>query len=133
MSLDDNQGHRSDRGSVLSGRRSTNNAISIAGDEALPVDEQTEAPDRRALGHFAELARVVADEVVTVLIQRGIVGGADDLLRRGRKENGTWRSKEGASACSARTHDEGSGESSWLAEEAKGLIETMRRKQKRRR
>jgi hypothetical protein len=79
-----------------------------------------------------EIAASIGDAVAGVLRGRANVTGADDLLRRGRKENGTWRSEEGASASSARTHDEENGESSWLAKEAKGLIATMRRKQKRR-
>ena len=118
----------------MSGRRSISSAISNEGAAEAPrVGDPTPAPEVGAVGHLAEFARAVADQVATILIQRGIVADADDLLRRGRKENGTWRRKEGASACSARTHDEESGESSWLAEEAKGLIATMRRKQKRRR
>ena len=78
----------------------------------------------------AALAPLLARELALVLPARDNFLGADVSPRRGRKEDGKWRSEERASASLDPIHMQDDGDSSWLAREAKNLVKNMRARRK---
>ena len=78
------------------------------------------------------VARVVAEEVVTVLEQRGIVSVAGDPSRQNGKEKETWRENESSLDAMDRTAIEGGFESIASIQKATEVLAALGQKKKRR-
>jgi hypothetical protein len=93
-----------------------------------PIEPADQPPQGITARSFA---REVAEELIAIMIARGIVISPDVPSRLRETEVEKWRDEEGrASACSARTEIETSGESSLLETEMRELVASFRRKAK---